>query len=130
MNRDKTFREGYKAWKDEGENFFQNPYDEEEQSESHSQWADGWRLALKEMWAERIRRDCRKDRVKGIEVVDSGDDRVCSACAERDGIFFSAEEEIKDPPIPHEDCSSIYGYCRCVYTVVSENSLLDRLQDE
>jgi hypothetical protein len=107
---------GYRAWCDDGASFYQNPH--EEGTDAHAKWADGWREALKEDRHERIREECRRDRVTAIEVLSSGDDRVCGPCQERDGKLFAAKEAIENPPIPHENCEG--GYCRCVFIVPDE----------
>jgi hypothetical protein len=121
----KPRQKGYSAWENDGARLWENPYDEDDAA--YEKWREGWHQARKEEWADRIRRTCRQERVDGIRVMSAQDDRVCGPCAARDGEFFSCEEAIENPPIPHESCEN--DYCRCVYETVVQDSLLSDLLD-
>lgn len=126
MSDSRFYQQGYSAWEKHGARLWDNPH--KEGTDAHSEWLDGWYQARKDRWVRRIRKTCQRDNVKGIRVVDSDDDRVCDACSERDGKFFSCEEAIQDPPIPHENCSN--DRCRCVYVAEhGDDSLLNELLD-
>jgi len=40
---------------------------------------------------------------------------ACEACVALDGARFTIEDALKRLPIPHRNCSSGYGFCRCMW---------------
>jgi hypothetical protein len=53
--------------------------------------------------------------IKTALIITCNADNVCDNCRKREHTTLSIEDALATMPIPHEDCTSPAGYCRCRY---------------
>ena len=63
-------------------------------------------------------RDMQKLDIKQVEVLTSGDERVCAGCRALEGKKFAVAEALESMPLPGDQCEM----CRCVYLAVIDSS--------
>lgn len=51
-------------------------------------------------------------------IIISAKEQSCENCQKLEGLVYDLDKALKLMPLPCKDCSSHYGFCRCVYSPV------------